>query len=63
VSPRDNTSPFALPAYLPATNEAASSMTAAITAGKWRIFVLHGFDSQNGTYQPVPIGNVTSGEL
>jgi hypothetical protein len=60
VSPRDNTSPFALPAYLPATGESASTMSAAITAGKWRLFVLHGFDSQGGTYQPVPIANVTA---
>jgi hypothetical protein len=59
VSPRDNTSPFALPAYLPATGESAATMSATITAGKWRLFVLHGFDSQGGTYQPVPIANVT----
>jgi peptidoglycan/xylan/chitin deacetylase (PgdA/CDA1 family) len=59
ISPRDTTSPYRLPAYLPATNEAASKMSAAIQAGKWRIFVLHGFDSQGGTYQPVPIANVT----
>jgi len=60
VAPRDSTSPFLLPAYLPATGEAASTMTASFQSGKWRIFVIHGFDSQNGTYQPVPIGNVTS---
>jgi peptidoglycan/xylan/chitin deacetylase (PgdA/CDA1 family) len=59
VSPRDNTDPFKLPAYLPASGEAAATMSASITAGKWRIFVIHGFDSQNGTYQPVPIANVT----
>jgi hypothetical protein len=59
VSPRDNTDPFQLPAYLPATNESAATMSAQISAGKWRIYVLHGFDSQGGTYQPVPIGNVT----
>jgi hypothetical protein len=59
VSPRDNTSPFALPAYLPDTGESAASMSNAITAGKWRLLVLHGFDSQGGTYQPVPIANVT----
>jgi hypothetical protein len=59
VAPRDNTSPFALPAYLPDTGESAASMSSAITAGRWRIFVLHGFDSQGGTYQPVPIANVT----
>jgi hypothetical protein len=59
VSPRDSTSPFKLPAYLPDANESASSMSSSITAGKWRIFVIHGFDSQGGTYQPVPIANVT----
>jgi hypothetical protein len=59
VSPRDNTSPFELPAYLPDTGESAASMSNAITEGKWRLFVLHGFDSQGGTYQPVPIANVT----
>jgi hypothetical protein len=60
VSPRDNTSAFLLPAYLPDANESASSMTSSFQSGKWRIFVIHGFDSQNGTYQPVPISNVTS---
>ena len=60
VGPRDNTSPFLLPAYLPATGEAAATMTAALASGKWRIYVIHGFDSQGGTYQPVPIANVTA---
>ncbi len=60
VSPRDNTSPFLLPAYLPDAGESASSMTSSFASGKWRIFVIHGFDSQNGTYQPVPISNVTT---
>jgi hypothetical protein len=59
VAPRDNTSPFELPAYLPDTGESAASMGSSITAGRWRLFVLHGFDSQGGTYQPVPIANVT----
>jgi hypothetical protein len=59
VAPRDNTDPFELPAYLPDTGESAASMGSAITAGRWRLFVLHGFDSQGGTYQPVPINNVT----
>lgn len=59
VSPRDTTSPFALPAYLPDTGESAASMGSAIQSGKWRLFVLHGFDSQGGTFQPVPIANVT----
>ena len=60
VGPRDNTDPIRLPAWLPDTGESAANMSAAITMGKWRIFVIHGFDSQNGTYQPVPIANVTS---
>ena len=60
VGPRDSTSAFLLPAYLPNTGESASSMTSSYQSDKWRIFVIHGFDSQNGTYQPVPIANVTS---
>jgi hypothetical protein len=60
VAPRDSTSAFLLPAYLPDSGESASSMTSSFQSGKWRIFVIHGFDSQNGTYQPVPIANVTS---
>jgi Polysaccharide deacetylase len=59
ISPRDNTSQYKLPAWLPATGESAATMSGAITAGKWRIFVIHGFDDQGGTYQPVPIANVT----
>jgi len=59
VGPRDNTDPFKLPAYLPAAGEASATMSGSIQGGKWRIFVIHGFDSQNGTYQPVPIANVT----
>jgi peptidoglycan/xylan/chitin deacetylase (PgdA/CDA1 family) len=60
VSPRDNTDPFKLPAYMPDNNEAAATMSASITAGKWRIFVIHGFDlNDSGTWQPVPIANVT----
>ena len=44
---------------MPGTGESAATMSATITAGKWRLFVLHGFDDQGGTYQPVPIANVT----
>jgi hypothetical protein len=58
VSPRDSTSPFLLPAYLPDTGASAATLEGTYQSGKWRIFVIHGFDSQNGTYQPVPIGNV-----
>jgi len=59
VSPRDNTDPFLLPAYLPPTGADTANLSGQIAAGKWRIYVIHGFDSQNGTYQPVPIASVT----
>jgi hypothetical protein len=56
----DQTSPFQLPAYLPDPGASADTLTGTYQSGKWRIFVIHGFDSQNGTYQPVPIANVTA---
>lgn len=55
----DNTSPFAIPAYLPAANEAAATMSGALVDGQWRVYVIHGFDNRNGTFQPIPIANVT----
>ncbi|HEU4582975.1 MAG TPA: polysaccharide deacetylase family protein [Polyangiaceae bacterium] len=55
----DRTSPFAIPAYLPAANEAAATMSAALVDGQWRVYVIHGFDNRNGTFQPIPIANVT----
>ncbi|HTQ02848.1 MAG TPA: polysaccharide deacetylase family protein [Polyangiaceae bacterium] len=61
VGARDMTSPFQLPAYLPAASGVtASTLTGTYADDKWRIFVIHGFDSQNGTYQPVPIDVVTA---
>jgi len=64
IGPRDSTDPFTLPAYIPATGADSATMdgqvTSAKSANKWRIFCIHGFDSANGTYQPVPIGNVTT---
>lgn len=59
VSPRDSTDPFLLPAYLPPTGADTANLSGQISAGKWRIYVIHGFDSQNGTYQPVPIASTT----
>jgi len=59
VSPRDSTDPFLLPAYLPPQGADAANLSGQIAAGKWRIYVIHGFDSQGGTYQPVPIASVT----
>jgi len=59
VSPRDSTDPFLLPAYLPPQGADTANLSGQIAAGKWRLYVIHGFDSQNGTYQPVPIASVT----
>jgi hypothetical protein len=53
VGPRDSTSAFLLPAYLPNTNETSSTMISSFATGKWRIFVVHGFDGEASTYQPV----------
>lgn len=58
VSPRDNTNPFLLPAYLPNENESADSMSRAITSGKWRIFVIHGFET--GAYNKLAVNDVTT---
>ncbi|MEI9952840.1 MAG: polysaccharide deacetylase family protein [Pseudomonadota bacterium] len=59
VSPRDTTDPFLLPAYLPPQGADTANLSGQIAAGKWRLYVIHGFDSQGGTYQPVPIASVT----
>jgi hypothetical protein len=59
VSPRDNTDPFRLPAWLPEPTDSAATWSGAIAAGKWRLFVIHGFDGQGGTYKPVAIETVT----
>jgi hypothetical protein len=64
IGPRDSSNVFNLPAYLPPTGAASSAMdsevNAAKTANKWKIFCVHGFDSAGGTYQPVPIANMTA---
>jgi hypothetical protein len=60
LAPRDATDQYAVPAWLPKDGAPASNMTDAITAGKWRIFVIHGFvNDGGGTYHPVPIASVT----
>jgi peptidoglycan/xylan/chitin deacetylase (PgdA/CDA1 family) len=67
VAPTDNpaTRQFALPCIIPATGASASAMEAplntAVTAGKWEIFLVHGFTGgSDGAYQPVDIGQFTS---
>jgi hypothetical protein len=60
VSPRDNSDPFSLPAYMPPEDAAASDMTNQLAMGKWAIFVVHGFVKDGGaTYHPVPIASMT----
>jgi hypothetical protein len=59
VSPRGNTDPFLLPAYMPPQDADTANLTAQLAAGKWQIYVIHGFDGQNGTYHPVPIASVS----
>lgn len=64
VKPKDSTNQYSLPAYIPPENASSSAMdnevNAAVSGNGWKIFCIHGFDKQNGTYQPVPIGNVTA---
>lgn len=64
IGPRDATDAFNLPAYLPPTDASAAVMDSAVeearTAGKWKIFCVHGFDSSNGTWQPVAISDMTT---
>lgn len=59
ISPRGNTDPMSMPAFMPSEGAAASELTGQLSNGKWTIFVVHGFDSRNGTYHPVPIASVT----
>jgi len=59
ISPRGTTDPFLMPAYMPTEGAPASELSGQVAMGKWAIFVVHGFDTQNGTYHPVPIASVT----
>lgn len=72
ISPRGNTDTFNIPAWLPSQStggtgqnikspaDSQAELIGAHAAGKWRIFVIHGFDTQNGTYQPLDIGATTA---
>lgn len=64
IGPRDDTDAFNLPAYLPPTDASSTLMDSAVdearSAGKWKIFCVHGFDSSNGTWQPVAISDMTT---
>jgi peptidoglycan/xylan/chitin deacetylase (PgdA/CDA1 family) len=67
VSPTDNpaTRQYALPCIIPATGASSSTMqsslNAAVTSGKWEIFLVHGFTGgSDGAYQPVDVNQFTA---
>ena len=64
VMPNGNSDPLNLNCYIPGTGQAASvfngNVDSARTAGGWVIYVVHGFSSSDGSYQPVDIGAMTT---
>jgi hypothetical protein len=66
VLPLDNTDPWNLPCFIPATGALAaafnSQIDSALSGGAWRIVLVHGFTGgTDGAYQPVSIDEFTSG--
>ena len=58
IGPSDNSDPFNTPCFIPAEGAPASAINAqvdsALSAGKWRIVLVHGFTGgTDGAYQPV----------
>jgi peptidoglycan/xylan/chitin deacetylase (PgdA/CDA1 family) len=64
ILPRDSSDAFNLPAYLPPSAATSAMMDTAVNSARsyraWKIFCVHGFDSSNGTYNPVPIEEMTA---
>jgi hypothetical protein len=64
VMPNGNSDPLNLNCYIPATGQQASvfqgDVDSARSAGGWVIYVVHGFSSSDGSYQPVDIGQMTT---
>jgi hypothetical protein len=65
VLPNDSTDPFNLPAYIPPSGAAASTLNAQVTSaqssGGWRIMLVHGFTGgSDGAYQPIALSEFTS---
>jgi len=64
VMPNGNSDPLNLNCYIPATGQQASvfqsNVDGARSAGGWVIYVVHGFSSSDGSYQPVDIGQMTT---
>jgi hypothetical protein len=64
VLPNGNSDPLNLNCYIPATGQSASvfngNIDTARSMGGWVIYVVHGFSSSDGSYQPVDIGQMTT---
>ena len=64
VLPNGNSDPLNLNCYIPATGQQASTFNSNVdagrTAGGWVIYVVHGFSSSDGSYQPVDITQMTN---
>ncbi|MGC4067009.1 MAG: polysaccharide deacetylase family protein [Polyangiaceae bacterium] len=64
IGPRDSSNQYNLPAYLPPSGASSSTMdgevNAAKSAGKWKIFCVHGFTGDSSAYQPVDATNMAT---
>ena len=64
VKPNDTTDPWNLPCYIPPTAALASAFNSQIdtaeSGGGWRIVLVHGFGTSDGSYQPVDIAEFTA---
>ena len=64
VLPMDSSDPLNLNCYIPAQGQQTSTFNSNIDDGHkkggWVIYVIHGFSSSDGSYQPVDIGQVTA---
>jgi hypothetical protein len=64
VTPTGNSDPLNLNCYIPATGQSASTFNSNIdsglSAGGWVIYVVHGFSSSDGSYQPVDINQMVT---
>jgi peptidoglycan/xylan/chitin deacetylase (PgdA/CDA1 family) len=66
VRPNDNSNPFNLPCFIPATGLSTGGFNTQVdmarAAGAWQIMLVHGFTGGNDqAFQPVAIGQFTGG--
>jgi peptidoglycan/xylan/chitin deacetylase (PgdA/CDA1 family) len=66
VRPNDDSDPFNLPCFIPATGLNAAGFNAQVDSARngraWQIMLVHGFTGGNdGAFQPVAIGQFTAG--